>query len=85
MRSAGVVGTARWKGGSWLQIERHRVEPLRIFALTHSVAVGKDVSTMKQLDYADMTADIARQPRVRRRIDHLHPNAVAYCEACWLR
>ena len=45
-------------------IEFDRIEPLRVFAPTDGIAVGKDVSAVKQFDYADMTADIVRQPCV---------------------
>ena len=43
-------------------IEFDRIEPLRVFALTDGTAVGKDMSAMKQFDYADMTANIMRKP-----------------------
>src|ERR1035437_3617001 len=61
-------------------VERRGVEPLRIFASTSGVAVGKDMTAQHAFDDADMPAHIARQPRMGRRMDHLGADAIAYGE-----
>src|SRR5262249_56436626 len=59
----------------------HGVDPLRIVALIERRAVGIDVAALHALDQSDMAAHVARQPRVRRRMDVLRAHAVADLEA----
>ena len=58
-------------------LEAHGVKPLRIFAGAGRMAVGKDVTAAHMLDDADMSAHIARQPRVCRRVHGLRAHAIA--------
>ena len=62
-------------------VEHDRVEPLRIVALADARRVGKHVAAVDALDHADLAARVARQPRVRRRMDVLGAHAVARLEA----
>src|ERR1044071_8957800 len=62
-------------------IETHRVKPLRILTLAGTDRVGKDMSAVQPLDHTDPVARIARQARMRRRVNVLRAHAVAGFEA----
>src|SRR5215472_418481 len=47
------------------------IEPLRILAGADRGSVGKDVAPAHRLDYAELTAGIAREAGMRRRMDFL--------------
>src|SRR5215471_21213493 len=49
--------------------ESHRVQPLRLFPGSESIAVGKHVRPMHVHDRSRLATTIARQPGVGRRID----------------
>src|SRR3954469_24655842 len=57
-------------------VERHRVEPLRVFARTRGVAVGKDMTTEHSFDDADTATHVLRQPRMGGRMDILGAHAL---------
>ena len=65
-------------------VEAHGIEPLRVLAGALRVAVGKNVKADDALDDAGTPAHVARQPRVRRRIDVFGAHFVARLE-CGLR
>src|ERR1044071_4044466 len=70
------VGAPKFPG-----IEAHRVKPLRILTLAGTDRVGKDMSAVQPLDHTDPVARIARQARMRRRVNVLRAHAVAGFEA----
>ena len=73
------VGSASGPHSSRL-VEHHRVEPLRIVALIGRDRVRIHVAAVAHLDHADLVAGVARQPRVRRRMDVLGAHPVARLE-----
>ena len=61
--------------------EAHGVEPLRVLAEALGVAVGEDVAAVDALDRPDLAARVAREPRVRVRVEVPRAHAVADGEA----
>src|SRR5262249_29950226 len=62
-------------------VERHGVEPLRIVAPVGGDRIRERMAAVHELDHADASAGIARQPGMRRRMDVLGPHPVARLEA----
>src|SRR5262249_18521345 len=62
-------------------VENHRVEPPRVLALAVGDRVRKHVATPDVFDNAAMSAGIARQAGMARRIDVAGAHAVAWPES----
>jgi hypothetical protein len=48
------------------------------------MCVGKDMTAMEALNHSGATTHVARQSRVRRRIDILRPDALANTKSRWI-
>src|SRR5690606_27339674 len=58
-------------------VEDDGIDPLRIFALSMGIVVGKDEGTLHHLNRADLAAGIARQPGMRPRMGISRADPVA--------
>src|SRR5262249_46396786 len=75
-----------FKGGprilapQFASVEHNRIEPLRIFALVYGDRVGEDVAAAHGFDHADAVARVARQARMRRRMNVLGAHSITRLE-----
>src|SRR5215471_12946176 len=62
-------------------IEDHRIEPLRVVALADRNRIREHVTAAAKFDHAELSAGVARQPRVRPGMDIQGAHTIADLES----